>query len=87
MSDQPTGPFVIDLSEPKGPMALKDWAALYPKVPIRTISLCLWEANQGVHARDPEAINAAVTHLIVQRLEELWCVPISGQTTGLHCPV
>jgi hypothetical protein len=53
-------------------MELKDWAALYPVVPIRTISLCLWEASQTARSNhSDEDQNAAVVWLVAERLGEL----------------
>jgi hypothetical protein len=68
-------PKIIDLSDPKGPMALQDWAALYPTLPLRTISLCLWEASHAAQSHDEEDQNVAVTWLVAERLEELRCAP------------
>jgi hypothetical protein len=67
----PTRPRLIDLSEPHGPMEIMDWAELYPTLPLRTISLCVWEANNSTRSHDSDAVrNAAVTRLIAARLEE-----------------
>jgi hypothetical protein len=73
MSDHITEPSRgIDLSEPRGPMTLKDWAALYPTVPERTISLCIWEASQNGRSHDShEDRNAVIAWLVCERLEEL----------------
>jgi hypothetical protein len=62
---------VIDLRDPPGPMSLQDWAELYPTVPLRTVSLCLWEANHAAQSRDGQDRHVAVTWLVAERLEEL----------------
>jgi hypothetical protein len=69
-------PKSIDLTDPKGPMGLQDWVALYPRLPLRTISLCLWEASHAAqsHGSDEDR-NSAVTWLVAERLEELRCAP------------
>lgn len=61
-----------DLSEPKGPMGLRDWVALYPELPLRTVSMCLWEANNTVLSRGSGGDqNAVVAWLVSTRLQEL----------------
>jgi hypothetical protein len=73
---------VIDLSEPKGPMELRDWAALYPTLPLRTVSLCLWEASNAARSHDSgEDLNAAVAWLVSARLEELRLSYARGELT------
>jgi hypothetical protein len=65
-------PQTIDLSERRGPMELTDWAAPYPTLPARTISLCLWEAGQVAQSRDSAKDRvAAIAWLVAERLEEL----------------
>jgi hypothetical protein len=67
----PVRPLMIDLSEPHGPMELIDWVEMYPTLPVRTISLCVWEANTATRSQDSDAVrNAAVIRLIAARLEE-----------------
>jgi hypothetical protein len=64
-------PVLIDLSEPHGPMDIKDWAELYPMLPLRTISLCVWEAHNTSQSHDSDEMrNALMTRLIAARLEE-----------------
>jgi hypothetical protein len=53
-------------------MSLRDWAALYPELPLRTVSMCLWEANNTVlsHGSGGDQ-NAVVAWLVSTRLQEL----------------
>jgi hypothetical protein len=76
MSEQHNdAPTVIDLSEPMGPMELRDWIELYPTLPSRTISQCVWDANNRIRSHDgsPEDRNVAVAWLVSQQLEALRC--------------
>jgi hypothetical protein len=64
-------PKVIDLTEPTGPMGLHDWAELYPALPLRTVALCLWQANEMAKAHgSDEDQNAVIAWLVSERLEE-----------------
>ena len=64
-------PKLIDLTDPKGPMSLNDWAELYPALPLRTVALCLWQANEMAKSHDSdEDQNAAVAWFVAERLEE-----------------
>jgi hypothetical protein len=66
-------PARIDLSDPRRPMTLGDWLARYPHIPMRTVSLCLWEAgNLAAHSsQSDEDQNALVAWLMSERLDEL----------------
>jgi hypothetical protein len=62
---------LIDLTDPKGPMSLNDWADLYPALPLRTVALCLWQANEMARSHDSdEDQNAVIAWLVSERLEE-----------------
>jgi hypothetical protein len=87
----------VDLSDPRGPMKLGDLLTLYPHIPMRTISLCLWEAgNLAAHSsQSDEDQNALVTWLMLERLDELRrCAgdPVTQETitlpelTAVHSP-
>jgi hypothetical protein len=76
MSDHLDPPKAIDLSDPRGPMTLKDWAALYPKLPEGMISVCVSEASQGARGLHSDLDhNATIASLVSARLEELQASP------------
>jgi hypothetical protein len=73
MSEERVDPSrLIDLTDPKGPMSLNDWAELYTALPLRTVALCLWQASEmaSSHASNEDQ-NAVIAWLVSERLEEL----------------
>lgn len=72
MSDERVDPSKMsDLTDPKGPLSLNDWAELYPALPLRTVALCLWQANEMAKSHDSdEDQNAVIAWLVSERLEE-----------------